>query len=106
MPSFEERRKHKRSIVAISVDVSGSRFLQFKKARNLSLGGIFIETHLLERPGTLIELNFLFSAEKDRVKVLGEVAWVSEAKHATGMGIRFIHPPAEFLKKIEKTYLK
>ncbi|MDP1853971.1 MAG: PilZ domain-containing protein [Candidatus Omnitrophota bacterium] len=106
MAGFEERRKHKRFPVPIFVDASGRKFLQFKKLRNLSLGGIFIETHLLESPGTLIEMNFVFHVEKEKIKVLGEVAWVCEEKNNSGMGIRFIHPPAEFLKKIEKMYLE
>ena len=106
MDNFKEQRKHKRLPLAIALDVSGMHFLQFKKSGNLSLGGIFIETELLEKPGTLVEMNFIFEDEWDRARVLGEVAWVSNAKHHSGMGIKFINPPAYFLKKIEKLYLK
>lgn len=105
MDNFKEQRKHKRVPLLISLDVSGRHFLQFKKTANLSLGGIFIETELLEELGTPVEMNFIFD-DDDRARVLGEVAWVSSAKHHPGMGIRFIHPPAYFLKKIEKLYLK
>lgn len=106
MDNFKEQRKDKRLPLSIPLDVIGKHFLQFKKTGNLSLGGIFIETELLEKPGTLIEMNFIFGDEDDRARVSGEVVWVSDAKHHPGMGIKFIHPPAYFLKKIEKLYLK
>ena len=101
MTTYREQRKHKRFPLVISLDVRGKRFLQFKKSLNLSLGGIFIETELLEKPGAQIELDFVFNDDSDRMRVTGEVVWVSDAKDHRGMGIKFIRPPVNFIKKVE-----
>lgn len=113
MGNFNEKRKHKRFKVNLPVDCSSVHFLQSKSAVNLSLGGIFIETNLLENPGTIIEMQFMFKDDWRKVTVLGEVTRTGETgefssggKKVTGMGIKFINPPQDFLEKIEKSYLR
>lgn len=106
MDKSREQRRHKRVEVVIPVNVNGKNFLQFKKSCDLSVGGMFIKTDLLEEQGTIINIDFLFEEDWEKVKVLGEVVWVSTSKYRSGMGIKFINPPINFIRKIEKTYLK
>lgn len=102
MTKFNDRRKHKRFSVIIPLNVNGEKFLQFRKSSNLSLGGIFIATNLLEKVGTEIKVDFLFEEDWEKIKVVGMVRWLSEDKNHPGMGIEFVDPPANFIRKIEK----
>lgn len=112
MAETNDKRKSRRIQVFLPVDCRSPHYLQSKNSLNISTGGIFIETDLLETPGTSVELEFMFKVDDEsfeKVVMRGEVIWVGESKKFTshgakskGMGIKFINPPSDFIKKIEK----
>jgi uncharacterized protein (TIGR02266 family) len=59
--------------------------------RNLSLGGMFVDTDELLPEQTTIQVRFKVPTQPELVDVAGEVRWVEpgEAGKPGGMGIRF-----------------
>ncbi|PIQ89588.1 MAG: hypothetical protein COV72_02295 [Candidatus Omnitrophica bacterium CG11_big_fil_rev_8_21_14_0_20_42_13] len=98
----DDKRRYSRYDITIPVDCSGMHFLQSRKSRNISLGGIFIDTNMPEQPGTTIEMVFLFKEDWGRVKLKGRVVWAGDG----GMGVEFIDPPADFIARIKELYKK
>ena len=109
MKPAREKRKHRRFKVTIPVDCSGVHFFQTRDSQNISSGGVFIATDLAEKTGTKVEINFLFKEGWEEFSLLGEVVWsgrrsqVKPGKEPSfGMGIKFINPPSQFIKKIQQ----
>jgi uncharacterized protein (TIGR02266 family) len=89
--------------IKLKVDWKSEGNFLFENATNISEHGIFIETNDPMPPGTMIDLQFALPDAKQKIEVLGEVAWtnpVRPQKNANlnpGMGIRFVN-----LKEIDK----
>jgi uncharacterized protein (TIGR02266 family) len=65
---------------------------QVCRTRNISLGGVYVETPLPLAIGTTIQLRFQLPTQPEPVEVSGDVRWVVTKKAAgeeVGMGIRF-----------------
>jgi uncharacterized protein (TIGR02266 family) len=61
-------------------------------SRNLSLGGMFVETGELLAEQTRVQVRFKVPSQPEPVEVAGEVRWVERSAgpdRPTGMGIRF-----------------
>ncbi|MFO0591301.1 MAG: PilZ domain-containing protein [Polyangiaceae bacterium] len=85
-----ERRKHPRVTISVDVDFeTGSNFYS-GKTRDMSEGGVFVESPIFAPVGARIELNLKLFGHHYEVPV--EVAWIlcDEAGAAIGFGARFL----------------
>jgi uncharacterized protein (TIGR02266 family) len=58
--------------------------------RNMSLGGVFIESERALPFGARVSLKFRVPPQHDNVEVEGQVRWLEmEEGHGRGIGIRF-----------------
>ena len=85
------RRTDPRYARRIDVEVKGAGREFRAQTRNLSIGGMFIETPELLPIQTTVELRFLLPAQPEPVEVTAEVRWIErgEGGLAPGMGVRF-----------------
>jgi uncharacterized protein (TIGR02266 family) len=70
--------------LAVEIEVEGTRHAA--ASRNLSTGGMFVETGLALRVGQRLRLHFAVPAQKDPVAAEAEVRWIE----AGGAGMRFV----------------
>lgn len=84
MPS---KRLHERYDLTLEVKVLYEGKPYTGLARNLSLGGMFIEADVSIPIGTVIKMNCSIPAMKEETEIEGTVRWHDEAK--TGMGVQF-----------------
>lgn len=88
--SPEQPRAHPRLVLNAYVDYTGpAEVLLFHKVRNISLGGICIQTEAVEDVGTLVELVLNFPELDASLAVQGEVVWANREAPAD-MGIRYV----------------
>jgi uncharacterized protein (TIGR02266 family) len=73
----------------VYVDYTGSEVLLFHKARNISLGGICIQSASVEDVGTIVELVLNFPDLDASLAVQGEVVWANR-EAPMDMGIRYV----------------
>lgn len=96
----EERRAHPRLQISVSVNFESEHNFYCGKTRDISAGGLFIESDVPLPVGTLmtVEMTLL----KTRVRAETEVMWIllDEAGHSVGMGVRFLHLPDQIRDKI------
>lgn len=104
----EERRKFIRIPVKIRMlaryegEESG-RLYFFSK--NLSAGGVFLESDILLEKGTKIYVEFVLPSDQRLIIVKSEVVWIKEDTgqqpfSTAGMGIRFLNLDEESKKAI------
>jgi len=98
--SWEEKRKFKRAVVKVQVECRGKRFWQNVEAKDVSAGGMFLATEMVEEINTPLEIMFEFGAAKERKNIYAEgiVVWnrtqsvkdsAGNTQYPTGMGIMF-----------------
>jgi len=89
-------RKHARAALATQISCQESMSLAF--SREISAGGMFIETKDPLPVGSRVTLRFNLSDSGDVMILVGEVGY-----HAgnLGMGIRFVEPTPEDLQRIQ-----
>jgi glycine C-acetyltransferase len=73
-------------------------------AKNLSLGGMFVEGKNQMSPGTKALLEFRLPAESLPIKAYSEVVWTKKEPESTGMGIRFINLYDLDRKRLQRFY--
>ena len=92
-----EKRKNERHPMRVRMDYrnrGGADFL-FEYTRNISKGGIFIETRDPLPVGTVVEMRFQPPGQDGVLDVSGRVTWVNEFRPDSddnpnpGMGIQF-----------------
>ena len=87
---MEHRRSDRRYDRRVPIDFSheGSSFSAH--TRNISLGGVFIETEMALPFGARVALKFRVPTQHEGVEVEGQVRWLEmEEGHVRGIGIRF-----------------
>jgi len=85
-----DRRKHPRVTISVDVDLeSGSNFYT-GRARDISEGGVFIESALFAPVGARIDLSLRIAGRRHEIPV--EVTWVlyDDDGNAVGFGARFL----------------
>lgn len=94
-----ERRQHPRLSVKVEIDFTSDHNFYSATTRDVSVGGVFLETNLALKIGTKIEIELKFL--KRRAKIEGEIAWqLMEGDEVVGVGVRFGHVPAAAEKSI------
>lgn len=97
LPGSRQRRLHPREAVELPVLYQSDTLTIDASVRNISRGGVFIASELLDPVGTACELTLLPDG-RDPVVFCGVVANVrAEAASGwrSGMGVQFTHGPAE-----------
>jgi uncharacterized protein (TIGR02266 family) len=82
------------------VDVTATDVLLYHHIENLSLGGLCIQSPIVEPVGTRVSLSINFPDLHRTLDVEGEVVWAN-ADHPCDMGIKFVN-----LKDGDKELLK
>lgn len=90
-----ERRKYHRSPIKVMIDYMNGSDIEVVYTRDISLGGMFIETNNLHKKGTLVFLDFNLPGIRKMFKLKGKIAWISDGGKTgqdkePGMGIEFI----------------
>ncbi len=103
-----DRRKYTRISVMIAdiIGESKGQTLKFEKTRNISRGGLFIQTEHPLPLGQTFTLDFFLSEIKTHVRCRAEVMWSrppspSETRES-GMGIRFLDLDEAIRNKIDE----
>jgi uncharacterized protein (TIGR02266 family) len=84
------RRRFPRLILEAEVDLQSDHNFFAGLARDISLGGLFIETELPLGVGARVEVMLTMGAQK--VSLACEVAWTlfDDADHPVGLGLHFL----------------
>jgi len=94
-----ERRQSPRLSINVEIDFESDNNFYSGKTRDVSLGGVFIETTIPLAIGTQIQVDLKFL--KHRAKVDAEVAWqLVDHGHVVGVGVHFLHVSAAATKSI------
>ena len=80
-----EKRRHPRKPLRLNVKLTSGPFSGEEQARDISLGGIFVETAEELRPGEEIQLSIPFSNQELHIRLKGKVARKTE----DGIGVEF-----------------
>jgi uncharacterized protein (TIGR02266 family) len=86
--SSETPRAFPRLELRAYVDYTGSEVLLFHRIKNISLGGICIQSSAVEDVGTMVDLVLNFPDLDATIAVKGEVVW-SNGEPPMDMGIRY-----------------
>jgi uncharacterized protein (TIGR02266 family) len=99
---MNERRQHPRLSIAVEVDLRSEHNFYSAQTRDISVGGIFIETDVALPIGTRLRIDLKFL--KKRIDTDVEVTWVlvGEGQQAAGVGVRFVDLPDSARRDIEK----
>jgi uncharacterized protein (TIGR02266 family) len=94
----DEKRKYKRIKADWITSIHQSRITdstleRMKKIRNVSIGGVFIETSALYEQGTVVDFEFVVPGRSDVVHAQGVVRWVNKGgrqDQTEGIGVEFL----------------
>ena len=93
-PGIDEQRRFLRYDVKLDLTLLSEPNFYSGFTENLSIGGVFVATHLLKRVGSLVDVRIVLPSIENDIRGLGEVRWqrrFDELNHArSGMGIRFV----------------
>lgn len=97
-PTGADRRTAKRVslVTQIRSTAGGETLVGYSK--DISTGGVFVETEDPPEKGTEVTLRFRLSEDSPIQEVRAAVAYRMSGE---GMGLRFLDPPAELLQAIE-----
>jgi len=90
---ISDRRQHARVSVEVDVDVSTASNFFVGKTRDLSMGGLFIETPIALPIGAAVSIELKLKGKKHQLA--SEVMWALDGADGTtvGIGVRFTSPP-------------
>jgi uncharacterized protein (TIGR02266 family) len=97
-----ERRKHRRVSVSVEVNVKSGHNFYAGRTRDVSAGGLFIETTIGIELGAMVQVSLML--DKQRFSLKSEVMWVltDEAGQTSGVGVRFLDLNARATAAIER----
>jgi uncharacterized protein (TIGR02266 family) len=104
--SVDPRRVHDRKPVDLDVGLFSESNFYAGFTENLSVGGVFIATHILKAVGSTVEFVLHLPTSAHPVKGKGEVRWVrtfsERSDMAPGLGVRFLELDAGGEEAIRK----
>src|SRR5436305_1406272 len=82
----DDKRNELRAVhrLAVELEIEGQSVSTL--ARNVSLGGIFLETEAPLREGAQVRLRFTVPAQREPIVTIAEVRWLEK----DGVGLRFV----------------
>lgn len=98
--SGAERREHKRKSLSVAVDMTTESNFFAGRTRDISIGGLFIETDVALDIGAEVSVNLWLAGT--RYELVSEVMWaLTNADGITsGIGVRFVRLPEKALRAI------
>jgi uncharacterized protein (TIGR02266 family) len=100
MGGTQEKREHSRATLSAIVDLSSEDNFYAGAARDISVGGLYVETETGLPIGT--EVTALLKLPSKVLSLRAEVVWsVTKGSKTAGMGLRFLNLPAHAKREIE-----
>jgi uncharacterized protein (TIGR02266 family) len=98
---MNDRRQHPRLSIAVEVDFGSENNFYSARTRDISVGGLFIESDVALPIGTRLRVDLKFLQKQ--LQAEAEVTWVlvGAGEQAVGMGVRFLDLPEASTKNIE-----
>ncbi len=88
----EDERKSPRAIAYLCIDLCSEHNFWTGLTMNISEGGVFVATHVMLQPGSLVGLHLELPSQ--RIMTLGEVRWsrsyTGDDDVPPGLGIKFV----------------
>ena len=99
--SGTERRREPRVRLSVNVDFKSSHNFYSAKTRDISTGGLFIETNISIPIGSNLEVDLHFL--KNRALVTAEVVWemTNSDGETEGLGVQFVSLSETIRERIE-----
>ena len=95
-----DRREHARLSIAVAVDINSGHNFYSVSTRDISTGGLFVETDAALPIGTQLAIDLKFLQKHMRVEC--EVMWaLTEGDRTVGVGLRFVDLRPNAKKSIE-----
>ncbi len=92
-PVSTDARSHRRLSLELEVSLQSDSNFYIGLTENLSNGGIFVATHLVQPIGTVVSITLRLPNRKEPLALGGRVKWVREFSDTLevppGMGIEF-----------------
>lgn len=98
--SAAERRSGARVPVEMWVEDVTNGDLVFRRAGNLSRGGLYLDQTIPMPVGSKVQLRFTLPGDASPVLVTGEIVSIN-AKATLGMGVKFVELDAEIQRRID-----
>lgn len=98
-------RKFPRYEISAYVDYAGGEVLLRHRLQNISLGGVCIQSDVVEEVGTEVDLLIHFPDLNASLAVRGEVVWANRS-NPRDMGIRFVSLDERKLETLKQYILK
>ncbi len=92
----EERRRYRRRDCSMEIDCASWRGPFDGTVKDISLGGMFVETDTLLPPGEEITVSLFPSRNAEPIRITGQIIWSPRR----GFGVRFTSPLSKHLKNI------
>lgn len=86
---MEHRRCDRRHDRRIPIDFVYEGHTFHARTRNMSLGGVFIETDARLPFGARLQMRFRVPTQGEPIDVNGQVRWCDSGDDASGVGVRF-----------------
>ena len=96
-----ERRQHPRLSISVEVDFGSEHNFYSAHTRDISVGGLFIETDVALPIGTKLSVDLKFLQRE--LQAEAEVTWVlvGDGQATVGVGVRFVSLPDVAKENIE-----
>lgn len=106
VPEADNRRTAPRFAVELDVSICSEHNFYAGLVENMSVGGVFVATHVLKPIGSVIEVSVTLPGSGVTITGKGDVRWIREYNELSdtspGMGIRFIELAAGSAEAIEQ----
>jgi len=97
---MQEKRQHNRATISAVVNLSSEDNFYAGAARDISVGGLYVETEAGVPIGT--EVTALLKLPSKVLSLRAEVVWsVTKGSKTVGMGLRFLNMPGPAKREIE-----
>ena len=101
-PSGQERRAHARHDVILRVHVPSLGEVRGLATRDVSMGGIFLETDTFYSRGTTLPLALIDEAKGAEIPLMARVVRVARRDgKVIGLGLQFLHLHSELQAKVQ-----
>jgi len=97
-----EKRLHTRIKTNFELKVQYAEIFHWTMLRNLSAGGVFVQTETPLDAGSIVSLQLALPVDDEIMGIQGRVKWIQQASSTTapGMGIEFTSISPEHQQKI------
>lgn len=102
----KEDRRSPRVVAYLCIDLCSEHNFWTGLTMNISEGGVFVATHVMLEPGSLVGIHLELPNHGPRIMTLGEVCWgrdyTGDDDVPPGLGIKFVGLDCASLNAIRK----